>query len=111
MLEHWLELEEELHNSFFVIAIHTSLRPYRLAYALNKDLAIQLKRSQEDLDLKRDSIDFYFPLYEYNNPNYFYQYDLIGNRSIQVGKSDGIIHYNKEADANLYDVGYLIPEY
>lgn len=110
MLEHWLELEEELHNSFFVIAIHTSLRPYRLAYALNKDLAIQLKRSQEDLDLKRGAIDFYFPLFEYNNSSYFHQYDLIGNRSVLVGKSDGIIHYD-ESESNLYEVGYLIPEY
>lgn len=110
MLEHWLELEEELHNSFYVIAIHTSFRPYRLAYALNKNLHIQLKRSHEDLDLKRDDADFHFPLFEYNNPNYFHQYDLIGNRSIRIGKSDGIIHY-EEVENNLYSIGYLIPEH
>src|SRR5699024_9176386 len=110
MLEHWLELEEELHNSFYVIAIHTSFRPYRLAYALNKNLHIQLKRSHEDLDLKRYDTDFHVPVFEYNSPNYFHQYDLIGNRSIRIGKSDGIIHY-EEVENNLYSIGYLIPEH
>lgn len=110
MLEHWLELEEELYNSFSVIAIHTSYRPYRLAYALNKYLAIQLKRSQQDLDLKQRNADFYFPLFEYKNPNYFYQYDLIANRSTEIGKSDDIIHYD-EMDKSKFEISYLIPEY
>ncbi len=110
MLQHWLDLEEELHNSFSVIAIHTSFRPYQLAYALNLTLGTQLKRSKEDLDLKRQEADLYFPLFEYNKPNYFHQYDLIGNRNIQVGKSDGVIHY-EEIDSERYEIGYLIPEH
>lgn len=110
MLQHWLDLEEELQNSFSVIAIHTGLRPYRLAYALNKHLGTQLKRSKEDLDLKRDAEDLYFPLFEFNNLKLFHQYDLIGNRSMEVGKTDGIIHY-EEIDSKLYDIGYLIPEH
>jgi len=110
MLQHWLNLEEELHNSFSVIAIHTSLRPYKLAYVLNLALGTQLKRSKEDLDLKQQDTDLYFPLFEYNKPNYLFQYDLIGNRNIQVGKTDGVIHY-EEIDSVRYEIGYLIPEH
>lgn len=110
MLQHWLDLEEELHNSFSVIAIHTGFRPYRMAYALNKYLGTQLKRSKEDLDLKRDKKDLYFPLFEFKNTKLFHQYDLIGNRSMQVGKSEGIIHY-EDMHSKLYEIGYLIPEY
>src|SRR5690625_6960093 len=92
MLEHWLEVEGELHNSFHVIAIHTSFRPCRLAYALNRNLHIHLNRSQEDIDLKRDDTDFHFTLFDYNNPDYFLQYDFIRNRNKLVNKSYGILH-------------------
>lgn len=110
MLQHWLDLEEELQNSFSVIAIHTGLRPYRLAYALNKHLDVQLKRSKEDLDLKRDTEDLFFPLFEFKSAKLYHQYDLIGNRSMDVGKTDGVIHY-EEIDKKLYGIGYLIPEH
>lgn len=110
MLQHWLDLEEELQNSFSVIAIHTGYRPYRLAYALNKHLHIQLQRSKEDLDLKRNATDLYFPLFEFKSARLFHQYDLIGNRSMEVGKSEGVIHY-EEIDKKLYDIDYLIPEH
>ena len=110
MLQHWLELEEELHNSFSIIAIHTGLRAYRLAYALNNHLGTRLKRSKEDLDLERQSKDFYFPLYEFENPRTFNKYDLVGNRSIRVGKSEGIIHY-EQVQNSFHEIGYLIPEH
>lgn len=110
MLQHWLDLEEELHNSFSVIAIHTGFKPYRLAYALNRYLNLQLKRSKEDLDLKRDAADLYFPLFEFKSTKLFHQYDLIGNRSMEVGKTEGVIHY-EEIDSKLYDIDFLIPEH
>src|SRR5699024_715953 len=106
----WLELEEELYQSFSVIAIHTSMRPSRLAYALNSHLGIQLKRTKEDVDLKKDNIDFYFPLFEFRNENLHHEYNLVGNRNIQVGKQGGTIHY-EELDTDLRKTVYLLPEF
>ncbi len=109
-MQHWLDLEEELHNSFSVIAIHTGFKPSHLAYSINKYLNIQLQRSKDDLDLKKGNTDFYFPLFEFVDENLQHQYDLVGNRSIQIGKLDGIIHY-EGLGSNVQEIGYLIPEY
>lgn len=106
----WKDLEEEIYSSFSVIAIHTGLRPYRLAYALNKHLGLQFKRSTEDLHLKTRDKSFYFLLYEFTHPQLQYQYDLVGNRSIRISKFDGLIHY-ENLGAEDYGVGYFIPEH
>lgn len=52
MAIHKLEVDDFYDADFSLIAIHCRLEDYRLAYLLNKQLNISLKRLELDLDFK-----------------------------------------------------------
>ena len=94
----------EYDHDYILIGIHTTLNDYRLAYFLNKELKLFLKRSQDDLDfpLKQCS----FPFYLYEDEASFVSWSLISNKYIAV--------YSTQSNENLFDeetkTRFLIPE-
>lgn len=66
---------EEL--SFTLIAIHCSLEDYRLAYLLNKELAINLTRNEEDLDY--ENVAASYSILEWEDINHQTTWSLVSN--------------------------------
>lgn len=52
-----LTMEELYEDEYQLIAIHTSLEDYRLAYFLNQSLSIQLKKCEDDLHVKSKRVN------------------------------------------------------
>ncbi len=76
-----LLLDDDFGYDFLLIAIHTSLEAYHIAFLLNKNLGLQLARMPQDLVLTKEEYKVDFSLYEYENPRDYVNYHLFNNRA------------------------------
>tara|TARA_R110002073_G_scaffold279026_1_gene443262 strand:- start:558041 stop:558508 length:468 start_codon:yes stop_codon:yes gene_type:complete len=83
-----LTLDYENEHDYKLIGIHTTLEDYRLAYYLNTNLNIQLKRNSQDLDL--GSKNNFFSLYVCNCNTTFLSWSLITNKYVSVSETDAV---------------------
>jgi hypothetical protein len=76
-----LLLDDDLGYDFSLIAIHTSLEAYHIAYLLNKNLKLKLSRTKEDLVLRKDKYTADFPLFEYEDLQKYATYYFFYNKA------------------------------
>lgn len=74
-----LDLDSISEDHYNLIAIHSSLPSYRLAYLLNQNLQIQLSREKEDVVFHYKDFDALYPKYQYKNHTHYQTFDLIAN--------------------------------
>ncbi|MFI2741546.1 IPExxxVDY family protein [Zhouia sp. PK063] len=92
-------------HSYTLIAIHSTLEDYRLAYFLNKHLNIKLKREEKNIVIKND---FSFSLYEWEDVQQHITYNLIKNIAV---KEENILSSSGLFQENVSFVkGYMVPE-
>ncbi|MBQ0733808.1 IPExxxVDY family protein [Aquimarina celericrescens] len=98
-------------DDYELIAIHSSLPSYRLAFLLNKALNLALFRKKEDINFKYDNIVANFPIYQYRDHLQYNTYHLLGNKfTIKIASkkdaSEGLFAVKEDS----YVTKYLIPE-
>lgn len=100
MAVHKLVLDDFFEEDFILLAIHASIEPYRLAYALNHSLHIQLKYCKQ--------LDSY-QLYEYEDKKSEVLWNFINNKVITSidKKQKTSTLFQQETNS----IKYLIPEY
>ncbi|UZO81788.1 IPExxxVDY family protein [Aquimarina sp. ERC-38] len=74
-----LDLDTASEDQYDLIAIHSSLPSYRLAYLLNRELSILLSRENEDVVFHYSDCRAYYPKYQYKDVVYYTTYDLVAN--------------------------------
>ena len=77
MALHKLTVEQIYDDSFSLIALHCALADYRMAYILNEQLQIRLKRVPRDLDFEYTLASF--SLYEWQDEKQFLTWSLVTN--------------------------------
>lgn len=110
MLSHKLLLDE-VEEEYHLLAIHSSLEEFKLAYFLNKNLPIELKRARVDLDFNHGEVQALYPLFTFKQPENYRAYHLIKNKYKGPAKkviSSGSLFVEEEVSPQLT---YLIPEY
>lgn len=99
-----LDFNDFSSNEYALLAIHTPLSDYKLAYLLNKELNHAFKRCDFELD-KKDKYDVKasFSVYEYDGAEYFFY--LISNsfKNRKITSDVGLF-------SESYTVDYLVPE-
>ena len=70
---------EQESLQYYLLAIHTVLIDYRLAFFLNKCLNIELKRTSKDLDISGQ--DGFYSIFEYEDQDNLLNWNLISNCS------------------------------
>ena len=75
-----LVLDTIADDSFELIAVHSSLVSYRLAYFLNKNLGLRLYRKNEDIHYTYKGSVASYPLYQYEDHFHYNTYSLFGNK-------------------------------
>ena len=94
---------DDLEKDYKLIAIHSDIEPYKLAFEINKKLKIQLKRSSFDLSFKnKGSV---FDLYKHISEVFNTKLYLILNKSTDKKKIEGQLLFE-----NVDEQSYLIPE-
>ncbi|WP_432672188.1 IPExxxVDY family protein [Flavobacterium sp. SM2513] len=94
-----------------LIAIHTSLEDYRLAYFLNQKLPILLSKSSDFLEFKTSNGSAFFSKFSYHEDATDEEWTLIENKDELV---EGIINtptdlFSQEKEKIIYNV-YFLPE-
>ena len=92
-------------ENYVLIAVHSGLEDYALAYALNKVLKASLKRSETDLDISNETS---FPIYEWKDKLNDRYWTLIVNTSIKDEYLEFDDLFSNETTSTVY---HLIPEY
>ena len=94
---------DDLEKDYKLIAIHSDIEPYKLAFEINKKLKIQLKRSSFDLTFKNKSS--IFDLYKHISEVFNTKLYLILNKSTDKKKTKGQLLFE-----NFDEQSFLIPE-
>ena len=80
MSAHKLVLDDIVDPYFNLIAIHSSIEEYKLAFLLNKNLNLRLSRTRNDIDLQVNSIRALFSLYKFQDHKNYRDFYLISNK-------------------------------
>ena len=85
------ELAEEFFRESRLIGIVAPIKDYQLCWQLNQLLSIDLRNNNDiEIQLKRKKRDYYFAVFQYNEPN------------------NSLVHYLYN---NQFDGEYLLPEF
>ncbi|MFV8335705.1 IPExxxVDY family protein [Flavobacterium sp. RSP29] len=95
MAIHKLDLGEFDEIDYYLIAIHTSLEDYRLAYFINQKLPINLSKSKNEIQINIKEGETNFSRFYYNDPEKEVSWDLIQNKN-------EVIQYKKGSTQNLF---------
>ena len=77
---------EQESLQYYLLAIHTVLMDYRLAFFLNKNLNIKLKRTVKDLDISSQT--GFYSIFEYEDEDNLLNWNLISNSSFTNIKNE-----------------------
>jgi hypothetical protein len=92
-------------ENYVLIALHSGLEDYALAYALNWALKINLKRSKTDLDISNETS---FPIYEWKDKLNERYWTLIVNTSVKEEYLEVHDLFSNETSSTVY---HVLPEY
>ncbi|MCK8140293.1 IPExxxVDY family protein [Flavobacterium sp. I-SCBP12n] len=106
-----LDLGEFDEIDYYLIAIHTLLEDYRLAYFINQKLPINLSKSEEDIQINIKEGEINFSRFYYNDDDSNFTWNLIQNKN-------QVIQHKEENTQNLFSnvtmevatKAYLLPE-
>lgn len=101
MQTHALAIEEFSEETYTLIAIHTTLEDYKLAYQLNNSLGTHFEMSPEKLDFKTESSPLSFVVYEYCSEQFDIDWYLIANTCKTTEKQD-VGGLNLETESKSY---------
>lgn len=109
MALHKLLVEDFDEDSFVLFAIHCNLEDYRLAYLLNEQLKVSLKRKSQNVDYKYTSASY--SIYEWENTSQQVMWNLVSNicKKEEEGLSSSGSLFNNQP--KIIRTHYLISEY
>lgn len=112
MAIHKLDLGEFDEIDYNLIAIHTSLEGYRLAYFINKNLPINLSKSKNEIEISLKEGDTHFSRFYYYNEEKSIEWNLIQNKNENnlLHRPDGQDLFS-ETSTELSTMVYLLPEF
>jgi hypothetical protein len=79
MPAHKLVLDEVFEQPYKLLAIHSPIEEYKLAYLMNKHLDLRLARSSKDIDLHAGAENILFAHFVYEDQQKYCRYHLVSN--------------------------------
>jgi len=106
------QLDEFEQNDYQLIAIHTSLEDYRLAYCINQQLPINLAKCDSELQVIVKQGETHFARFQFKDQDTSSIWDLIDNKNlIDTEKSQDVSDLFSGTFNNFSEPTYLLPEY
>lgn len=107
-----LSIEEFEEDDFFIIAIHTPLEDYRLAYFLNLNLEIFLSKNKNEVESQVKEGKTSFARFTFEDKKNFINWDLVQNKN-EIELSENNINQDLFSGfKNKFSAStYLLPEY
>lgn len=112
MTIHKLDLGEFDEIDYYLIAIHTSLEDYRLAYFINQKLPINLSKSTEEVQINIKEGETKFSRYYYYDSENAISWNLIQNKNEVSGqKSETTANLFSDISMEISTKVFLLPEF
>jgi hypothetical protein len=112
MAIHKLDLGEFDEIDYYLIAIHTSLEDYRLAYFLNHKLPINLAKSKEGVQINIKEGETNFALFYYYDSGHAISWNLVQNKNEVLQKKKDTVHnLFSNVTLEISTKVYLLPEF
>ena len=109
---HKVYIEDFEEVDYHIIAIHTSLEDYRLAYFLNRDLEICLSKSTVDIQFQVKKGKTSFVRFTFEDEKKVINWDLIQNKNEVVGVENNAIQDLFSNTKNTFSSSaYLLSEF
>ncbi len=104
--------EEYDEIDYQLIAIHTTLEDYRLAYFINKGLPVLFSKSKNDISIKSKDIETQFSRFIYEDESKDVVWNLIQNKN-EYHQDDFTVDTGLFTDSKtkISTKIYLVPEY
>jgi len=112
MAIHRLSIDEFDEINYELIAIHTSLESYRLAYFINQKLPVLLAKNQNEIAASHKDGDTWFSRFTFENDETETAWNLIQNKDeIKVPRKKAASDDLFSAAADVTTRVYLLPEF
>lgn len=109
---HKVYIEDFEEVDYHIIAIHTSLEDYRLAYFLNRELEICLSKSKVDIQFQVKKGRTSFARFTFEDEKKVINWDLIQNKNEVVGVENNTIQDLFSNTKNTFSSSaYLLSEF
>ncbi len=104
-----LHIDEFEEANFFLLAIHSQLDDYRLAYFINKNLDLKLSKSKNEIFIKNRNGETSFSRFLFEDEKNDFFWDLFENKSNLINLNNTELFGN--ANAKIQSIAYLLPEH
>ncbi len=112
MIKHTLDISDDY--DFLLIGISSHEKDYRICWALNKKLNLDLvKKDSLEIKGKKQTTPSFFSFFVFDKPDEFLEYSVIANFSenkVLVSKDDNLFKQDKTKQDNKSGNELLIPE-
>lgn len=105
-----LSLDDFDEVNYELIAIHTSLEDYHLAYFINQRLPIQLSKNLSDIQVSNKEGETYFTRFTYSDTDAGIFWDLLQNKNEVLVQSNAQNLFGNNA-TQIAARAYLLPEF
>ena len=110
MAVHKLMIDDFVTVDYTLIAIHSSLEDYRLAYFVNRELEIRLEKCLKDISFIQKKNKAYFSRYTFEDDANDAAWNLIQNKNSLVSTQITNISLFTEAGLSVTTSALFIPE-
>jgi hypothetical protein len=111
MAIHKLHIDEFDEVDYELIAIHTSLEDYRLAYFLNQKLPILLSKSKNEIQINIKEGVTFFSRFIYENTNTDCFWSLVQNKNEVTTLSNNNQNLFGDSSFEVATKAFLLPEF
>lgn len=111
MPAHKLVLNDVFEQPYKLLAVHSSVEEYKLAYLLNKHLGLKLARTPKDIDLHKGNESNYFAHFIYEDLRQYCTYHLVSNVARREGRTGSIKDSLFFGDELAVQKSILLPEF
>jgi hypothetical protein len=111
MAIHKLLIDDFVTIDFELIAIHSSLEDYRLAYFINRDLGLMLEKSPENIGITIPEGETSFSRFIYDDPSNDCKWSLIQNKNRVVSNKTDITSLFEDNRYSVTTNVFMLPEF
>jgi len=112
MAVHKINIEDFEEEDYYLIAIHTSLEDYRLAYFLNRELGISLSKNKFDIGTQVKKVKTSFTRFTFDDEQKLVLWDLVENKKVvETHEIEANIDLFSNTKSSFSTTTYLLPEY
>jgi len=110
MTIHRISIDDFISSDYELIAIHSGLEDYRVAFFLNQALGTQLSKCKEEIEINTGQIPSYFSHYLFEDCRQDIIWNLASNKTFFSTNSTSPSPLFKELNPAFFTPIYLLPE-